>query len=359
MRGSDETFYWLSLGRVHGIGCHTFKNLIEHFGSPKKVFDASLKELLHVEGIGRETAERIRSFRGWKDVEEELERVREKGIRIITMKDGDYPSRLKEIYDPPPFLYVKGDLHRDERAIAVVGSRRASPYGLGVAHRMAMELASLGFTIVSGMARGIDSQAHRGALMGGGRTVAILGSGVDVVYPAENKALYREIEKRGAVVSEFPLSTPPHGRNFPRRNRIISGLSLGVLVVEASCRSGSLITARLALEQGREVFAIPGSITSGWSKGTNALIKEGAKLVQGVEDIVEEIGLPLAREGGFETGLTDRERLLYNALEEPEHIDIIIKKTGLKPEEVYLGLLNLESKGLIAEYPGKIFGRKG
>lgn len=353
--------YWLALGSIPGIGPHTYKALIERFGSPEEVFNASTDELLAIEGIGRETAKRIGSFRGWRRVEEELEVIKRKGIGIVTLMDRTYPANLKEIYDPPPYLYIKGELKgEDERAIAIVGSRTPTPYGLGVAYRMAMELASCGFTIVSGMARGIDSEAHRGALKAGGRTIAVLGSGIDVIYPPEGRDLYHGIVESGAVISEFPLSTPPYGRNFPKRNRIISGLSLGVLVVEASLRSGSLITARLALEQGREVFAVPGSITSGRSRGTNLLIKEGAKLVEDVDDVLGEVSQwrDRLRGGVMDYTLTEKERIVYNSLEEPVHIDMIIKKSGLRAEEVSSLLLGLEAKGLIVQHPGKVFSRR-
>ena len=357
MKDERDLLYWLALGSIPGIGAHTCKRLLLHFGSPKSVFEASLSDLLSVEGVGEEMARRIKGFNRWKEVDEELRAARRKGVDIVTLGDDRYPGMLREIYDPPPYLYVMGRLLGDEKAIAIVGSRSATPYGLGIAYRMAMDLASLGFTIVSGMARGVDSEAHRGALKAGGRTVAVLGCGVDIVYPPEGRGLYREIAKEGAVLSELPLGTPPYGRNFPRRNRIISGLCLGVLVVEATLKSGSLITAGFALEQGREVFAIPGSITSGRSRGTNLLIKKGAKLVEDVDDILEEVCQWKGRIGD-EVVLTERERLVYEALEGPCHIDIIIERTGLRAEEVSPVLVSLEAKGLVAQYPGKVFSRR-
>lgn len=355
---------WIALNSIDGIGCHTFKLLIDHFGSPENVFKASIKELLNVEGVGKETAKRIKEFRSSPLIHKELSLLQQHRVRLITLKDDDYPVNLREIYDPPPYLYIRGGLsrERDRLAIAIVGSRASTPYGLGVARRMAMELAYHGITIVSGLARGIDSEAHRGTLKAGGRTIAVLGSGIDIIYPGENKKLYEEISRKGAVISEFPISTPPLSNNFPRRNRIISGLSTGVLVIEASLRSGSLITARLALEQGREVFAVPGSITSSRSQGTNMLIKEGAKLVERPEDILEEIlphGVKSKEDKRLNIPLTESEKKIYEVLNIPKHIDIITGESGLNPGEVSAILMNLEIKGLVSQHPGKVFARKG
>jgi len=299
-------------------------------------------------------------------------------IRKITIDDAEYPKNLRNIYNPPKQLYVNGTLQpEDEMAVALVGSRRASMYGLEMCEKLAFELALRGVTVVSGMARGIDSAAHRGALKAKGRTIAVLGSGHDNIYPPENKDLYKEISKSGAVVTEFENDVQPLPANFPQRNRIISGLSLGVVVVEAAKNSGALITAGLAAEQGREVFALPGKISSLTSTGTNELIKDGARLVQSVDDILEELNIreaqPLSGEEKAVRGeaiarktkayiynsLTPDERKAYKVLsDEPIHIDDILAKAGLEQSNLSKVLLNLELKKLIKELPGKQFVRK-
>ena len=298
-------------------------------------------------------------------------------IRKITIKDAEYSENLKNIYDPPKALYVNGALNpEDKLAVALVGSRRASIYGLETCERLAYELASRGVTIVSGMARGIDSSAHRGALKAKGRTIAVMGSGHNHIYPAENKKLYEEIVKSGAVVTEFEDDAPPLPRNFPKRNRIISGLSLGVVIVEAAKNSGALITASLALEQGRDVFAVPGKISSTTSSGANELIKHGAKIVLSVDDILEELsgfereavsGEVKARAGESVArmtkactynSLTDDERKVYKALsDEPVYVDEVLAKSKLEPAKAYKVILELELKKLIKELPGKQYVR--
>ena len=274
---------------------------------------------------------------------------------------------MKDIYDPPALLYARGEVKKeDELAVAIVGSRKTSAYGREITERIGMDLARHGVTVVSGMARGIDSVAHNGALQGGGRTIAVLGCGVDVIYPSENRNLFHQIIKRGAVLSEFPMGSPPEAGHFPRRNRIISGLCMGVVIVQASAESGSLITAGYALEQGREVFAVPGNVGAEGSRGTNQLIKEGAKLVESSEDILEEILPQWRREG--ETvrkaemaapSLTEAEKIVCGLLSEtPLHIDTIIRESQLDPGSVSSLLLNLELKGLISQWPGKCFTKK-
>ena len=285
----QELTYWLALKWVEGVGHVTFKTLVQTFGSPQEVFDAPLSSLRNMEGIGQKTASHIKSFSKWQQVEHELALTHKHHVSIITYGDPLYPKNLLNIYDFPPFLYVKGTLREDDICIAVVGSRLASTYGRFSTERLCRELALKGVTIVSGLARGIDTAAHKGCLAAKGRTIAVLGCGMDIIYPKENKDLFEKIPLQGAIITEFPFGTPPNGPNFPARNRIISGLSLGVVVVEASYRSGSLITARVALEQGREVFAVPGSIDADGSKGTNKLIKDGAKLIESADDILEEI----------------------------------------------------------------------
>jgi DNA processing protein len=372
--------YWVALKWVEGVGNVGFKALLEAFGTPQKVFEAPLSMIKAVPGIGDKTAPQIKSFKDWKKVEKELEFADRTCVSIVTSQDPLYPSQLLSTYDYPAFLYVKGHLKEDDVNVAVVGSRTASTYGKFTTERLCRELVLRGITVISGLARGIDSAAHRGALSGKGRTIAVLGCGLDVVYPPENEKLFTEISLQGALISEFPFGTPPNAPNFPARNRIISGISLGVVVVEASEKSGSLITARIALEQGREVFAVPGSIDSSGSRGTNKLIKQGAKLIENVEDILEEI-LPqvtrapkVVKPDQREKQPDDRQKILTSSpdlvlketektvwqvlSQKPVHIDQIITSTGLTAHEVLVILLNLELQGLIEQKPGKTYMRK-
>ena len=364
---AENMFYWLALSLVPGVGSILIKRLLDRFNTPEAVFRAPLKELLRIEGLGQRVAGEIRKGPSEKVVERELSLLGKTGGRVVTLKDDDYPKRLKDIYDPPALLYLRGELRReDELAVAIVGSRKTSGYGREITERIGEDLARHGVTVVSGMARGIDSVAHHGALQGGGRTIAVLGCGVDVIYPSENRNLFYRIVDQGAVVSEFPMGSPPEAGHFPRRNRIISGLSIGVVIVQASADSGSLITAGYALEQGREVFAVPGNVGAEGSRGTNQLIKEGAKLVEASEDILEEI-LPqwrrdeeMGRKGEAPVlHLTEGEKSLYGLLNEtPLHIDAIIRESRLDPGSVSSLLLNLELKGLISQWPGKCFSKK-
>ena len=364
---AEDIFYWLALSLTPGVGSIFIKRLLDRFQTPEAVFRAPIKELLEIEGLGEKVAREIQRGPLEKVVEKELVLLKEAGGKMITLRDEDYPMRLKDIYDPPALLYVRGELRReDELAIAIVGSRKTSPYGRWITEKIGQDLARHGVTVVSGMARGIDSVAHMGALQGGGRTIAVLGCGVDVIYPSENRNLFHQIIEHGAVLSEFPMGSPPEGGHFPRRNRIISGLSIGVVIVQASAESGSLITAGYALEQGREVFAVPGNVGAEGSRGTNQLIKEGAKLVESTEDILEEILPQWKREKEMlpkaETPLPDlseEEMLLYRLLgESPLHIDAIIRESQLDPGRVSSLLLNLELKGLISQWPGKCFSKK-
>jgi DNA processing protein len=372
--------YWIALKWVEGVGNVGFKALLEAFGSPRQVFDAPFSMIKAVPGIGAKAAHQIKDFSGWEKVEQELHCAQQAGVSIITVQDPLYPPRLACIYDNPAYLYVKGSLRDDDINIAFVGSRTASAHGLFTTERLCRELALRGATIVSGMARGIDSAAHRGALAGRGRTIAVLGCGLDVIYPPENEKLFSDIAASGAVLSEFPFGSPPNAPNFPARNRIISGLSLGVVVVEAGEKSGSLITARIALEQGREVFAVPGSIDVSGSRGTNKLIKQGAKLIENIDDILEEI-LPQAGRmpapvkadtSGHDTAgrreklepapdktLTENEKTLWQIIsQKPVHVDQIITSTGRTAAEVLSSLLSLELKGVIEQKPGKLYVRK-
>lgn len=369
---NDEILkYWIALKSIKGIGYVSFPALVDRFGSPAAVFGASVSDLQHTEGISRQTAEAIVHFRGWNNVKAELELIRKNNVTIVTYKDELYPGQLLNVYDRPPYIYVRGNLSSEDINIAIVGSRAASTYGKYTTERISRDLALQGVTVVSGMARGIDSSAHRGAIAAHGRTIAILGSGLDVIYPPENKKLFADIIENGAVISEFPLGTPPRSTNFPARNRIISGISYGVVIVEAGEKSGSLITARLALEQGREVFAVPGSIDSAGSRGANKLIKQGAKLIENTEDILEEI-LPQMEQGkplrGFPVPgtlnvssprvekLNDAEQKLYDLVSQKRmHIDDLISVTGFSSADILSTLTTMELKGIVRQYPGKFF----
>jgi DNA processing protein len=376
-----ELKYWLALKWVAGLGNVGFINLLEAFGTPEEVFQAPAAKLQATPGIGSKVAAQIKAFHKWTEVDRELSISHKLQVSIITCRDSIYPYNLINIYDFPPYLYVKGTLREDDICIAVVGSRMASAYGRFSTERLCRELAMKGITVVSGLARGIDTAAHQGSLAAKGRTIAVLGCGLDIVYPPENKALFEKIPPQGAIITEFPFGTPPLATNFPTRNRIISGLSLGVVVVEANYRSGSLITARVALEQGREVFAVPGSIDADGSKGTNKLIKDGAKLIEGADDILEEI-LPqirrkfaapapakvnqakriadvhdLERPSALsQNALTEREvKLMKQISANPLNVDQLISLTGEKAGEILNTLLLLELKGIISQLPGKMF----
>lgn len=355
-----ESYWWFALKSVPMVGNATFRRLLEQFGAPERVMRASEAELARTRGVSAAAVANIRRHDYRPDAEQQSALLSRSGARIVTFLAEEYPKILLEISDPPPFLYVKGELSGSDIAIAVVGSRHASSYGKLTTTRIAAELAERSIAVVSGMARGIDTAAHRGALQAGGHTIGILGCGLDVVYPPENRALYEEMVQKGALVSEFPLGTLPLAENFPRRNRIISGISRGVLVVEARENSGSLITAQCALEQGREVFAIPGNINTSNSRGTNLLIKQGAKLVESVEDILEELpercrshGSPAAKPS---FSLTPQEAAIYTLLTaSPLHIDDLIVKSELTVGDVSSILLRLELKGALTQLPGKYF----
>lgn len=356
--------YWIALSGINGLGGVTYKNLISRYSDPQKVFSADYKDLLKIEGIHPNIVKLIKEFDDWEPVKEEVEKLKKIGLNILVLTDPAYPKNLYNIYNPPPYLYITGKITKDDkRAIAIVGSRIPDVYGKKVTEQIAAELARNGITVVSGLARGIDSIAHRACLKAGGRTLAVLGSGIDAIYPPENKSLYKEISQNGAVLSEFKIGTKPEASNFPRRNRIISGLSLGTLVVQATEKSGSLITAEFALEQNREVFAIPGNIGSKLSKGANKLIKKGAKLVNDVDDILEEIGGFIGAKNKKKVlntvqieGLEPAERLIYEILSNEQlHIDQIIKMSNLDSSIVLANLLSLELNGIVSQLPGKYF----
>ncbi len=361
-KSKKDRFYWVALTMAPGVGPVLFRRFLEAFGTPEKVFQARVKDLEQVEGIGPKVIASLRRFDWRGRVETEIRVAEEKGVEMVTWEDPEYPAILKQIYDPPPLLYVMGALPpQDHQAIAVVGSRYPTLYGQAAAERIARGLSRHGITVVSGLARGIDSCAHRGALAGGGKTLGVLGCGIDIVYPPENRGLFERVAAQGAILSEFPLGTPPDRDHFPTRNRLISGLSLGVAVVEATLRSGSLITARFALEQGRDVYAVPGNVDSLRSAGTNRLIKEGAKLVVKAEDIIEEI-LPVHSPAPSEMPpappLTAEEAKIFSVLSpEFKHIDQITAETSLGTAKVAGILLALELAGHVKQVPGMRFAK--
>ncbi len=364
---------YIALNMVDGVGPVRVRALRDRFGEPQAILEASKAELMQVEGVGEEVARSINGWREKVDLDAELQRIEKAGVHVVTRDDPEYLKNLREIYDPPLVLYVKGILtERDALAIAVVGSRRTTLYGQDMARKLAYQLAEVGVTVVSGLARGIDTAAHNGALQAKGRTIAVIGCGIDVMYPAENQKLADEIvEKGGAVVTEFPFGVQPDRQNFPMRNRIISGASLGVVVVEANLKSGALITANQAGEQGRQVFAVPGRADSILSKGAHKLIKDGAKLTEDVEDILSEFEYLLpktARESaelGLEGGGTKpalqlsetEEKVMAQIGKEEVAIDEIIRASGLTTACVSATLLALEMKRLVRQLPGKQYVR--
>jgi DNA processing protein len=365
---------------AEGVGPVIFARLIKHFGSAERALGASASALTKIDGIGLKTAEQIAATRDKFETDAELELAEKLGIWLINIEDKRYPPVLKQIYDPPPVLYIKGSLSRqDNLAIAIVGTRRCSLYGQEQASRLAHLLSSAGFTIISGMARGIDTAAHHGALSAGGRTIAVQGCGLANIFPPENKKLFELIAESGACISELPLRYEPLSENFPPRNRIIAGLSLGTIVIEAGLNSGALITANAAMENNREVMAVPGKIDSPASSGPHLLIKQGAKLIESVEDVMEALGYigeqlqsyagasakkasekaeaPLFDASQF--NLSGDEKTIYDCLDkEPLHIEQIITDTDLPPGSINAGLISLRLKGLIKQLPGNLFLRK-
>jgi DNA processing protein len=359
----------LRLTLVPGVGPKTCRTLIEEFGSPGAVLDARESELREVAGVGAKLAEKIARARREVDAEAELALCRKLGVTIIPRDDPSYPPSLVEIPDPPSLLYVQGTIEpADQIAIALVGSRKCTPYGMRIAEKLATSLARVGITVISGLARGIDAAAHRGALNGGGRTLAVLANGLGEIYPPEHADLAREVVASGALISESPMGQSPLAGLFPQRNRIISGLSLGVVVVEATPRSGSLSTAKHATEQNREVFAVPGPVDSLASRGCHFLIRDGARLVETVDDILEELG-PLVHEvkakpeepairHPAELSLSDQERTLLGRLDDrPISVDELIVGSGLTPSQVMATLSVLEMRRLVRRQPGPRFVR--
>jgi len=358
----------LRLKLVQGVGPKTFSDLVKHFGSPSEVLAAAPSDLRHVPGVGAKIVSAIATAPDDSSVQEQIKLCNDHGIDILTADSREYPGILEEIYDPPSVLFCAGDITpADGIAVAIVGSRHATQYGKKVTQQLARGLALAGVTVVSGLARGIDGVAHRAALEAGGRTIAVLGGGILNVYPAEHTDLAEQIKKHGAVVSEALPRVAPKSGCFPRRNRIISGLSLGVVVVEAGARSGAAISARLAMEQGREVFAVPGRIDSRMSFGCHKLLKDGAKLVQSVDDILDELG-PLFAPAQIasnntichpaELKLSDQQRKILNAInQEPTAFDVIVAKVELPTPRVLATISVLETRHLIRRITGSTFAR--
>ncbi len=357
-----KDIYWLGLSRIPGWGIRSLLRVRQEFASAEDLWQCPEKQLHGLAGLSQAQIESFVSFRKTFEPEREWQRLHDLDINFTCVDHPTYPNTLRRLYDPPPLLYYRGDfslLKKD--AVAVVGARKATAYGKKVAFQLAADLATGGLVVVSGMARGIDTAAHRGALDVKGKTIAVLGSGVDVCYPKQNKELYDIIREEGLIVSEFPPHAEPEAKHFPIRNRIISGLSLGVVVVEAAQKSGSLITADLALEQGKEVFAVPGPVTSFNSSGTNNLIKEGAVLVENAADVLAQLGFEQDLWQDTAAGkkgvlLTSEEEKIINLLAGgPVHLDLLVKETGHTIERLNSMLLFLEVKGLVKKLPGSMY----
>ncbi len=371
MESQSEQKYLLlrTLQAVEKIGDRKILSLITHFNSYEKLLNASFQAIAGINGISEKSAKNIfTALQGFPKAKEkflqEIDALKSVGANFVTIFDENYPQQLKNIFLPPLILYYYGELHKqDKNSIAIVGTRKPTNYGKKIAEKLSAELTERGLTIVSGMARGIDSIAHSACLKKGGRTIAVIGSGLDVIYPPENKDLFHEIIANGAVVTEYFLGTKPDAQNFPRRNRIISGLTLGTIIVETAINGGAMHTAAYALDQGREIFAVPGNITSYHSEGCNELIKRGeAKLIQSVEDVLNELPLSLKEKEEARTKQTVQlnifEEKIYNVLgEETLHIDKISELTGLSISDCLVHLLSLEFKGIVKQYPGKMFGK--
>jgi DNA processing protein len=368
----EASLSWLALTLTPGIAARLSARLLREYGSPEGVFRASLTgiEACNVPAPAAQAIFKKQLF--WR-AEKEVDALRKIGAKLVNWKEPEYPQALLQIYDPPVMLYVRGDAQvLNSPSLSIVGTRRPTVYGSQMAERMGRDLSARGLTIVSGLARGIDAIAHQGATAVGGLAIGVLGTGIDVCYPKENKKLYEKVLERGAIVSEFPVGSHPAPENFPVRNRIIAGMPLGVVIVEGKQYSGSLITARLAMEFGREVFGVPGNVTQEVSFAPNLLIKQGAKLVTNAEDVIEELPTPvraaLVKAEAVEAeqrnlllvdGLSDVQRKLYELLsaEESRHIDDIVDTSGLNSSEVLATLFDLEMKGIVRQLPGKQFSK--
>lgn len=377
---TDEIKHFLFLANIEGLGTIRIKRLIEKFKSAVNIFNSSIDELASVENISPKTAKSIlKSYENFNDeiseIEKYLEKAEKLNIRILTLSDEDYPVLLKKIYDPPVILYIKGNYKPEllNNAVSIVGTRKPTDYGKAIAEKFAVELSSLGIAVISGFARGIDTIAHKAVINNKNSqavTAAVFGCGADIIYPPENHKLYEQIAESGLLISEYKISSLPDAVNFPKRNRIISGLSAGTIVIESNLDGGALITARMALDQEREVFAVPGYITSPQSIGTNYLIKASqAKLVENTDDIIAE--LPCNLNGNISAvkslntlkniktpELAGNEKLIYDAFlmtNEALHIDFISEKSGLNISDSLVALLSLEFKGIVEQLPGKRF----
>ncbi|KNF08802.1 DNA protecting protein DprA [Gottschalkia purinilytica] len=362
-----DTLIWLN--NIRGVSNKIIEKLEKYYVDIKNIWYSSNDDILRIQGINEKTKLEIIKLKDYSYYERIMENVDKLGIKVVTIYDNNFPNRLRHIYNCPKVLYIKGDLLiEDHISIAIVGSRKVTAYGKWAAEKFATELAKIGVTTISGMAKGVDTDVHRSTIKSNGRTIAVLGSGLDVIYPKSNKNLYEEIIYNGCVMSEFPLGTQPFAYNFPQRNRIVSGLSLGVVVIEAGEKSGSLITAQHALEQGKDVFALPGNINSIYSIGTNKLIKDGAKLLLSLDDIIEEI-IEL-KDISKKINVDNRNIIDYEELSEKEvqifkciqegtiHLDMISYKTGINISSVTSILTILEIKGIIKQLPGKLFSVK-
>ena len=358
----SETEAFMVLNMIPRLGPVRVRRLLEAMESPGRILSATESELRQVEGVGGEVAASIRGWEAQVDLADELKLVEEAGARVVTMRSPEYPALLREIHDPPVVLYVLGDLQdRDRHAVGVVGTRKPSHYGGECAKKLSYQLANAGITVVSGLARGVDTFAHQGALAAKGRTIAVIGSGLLSIYPPENRELAEKIAASGAVVTEFSMRVKPDRQTFPMRNRIISGCSFGVLVVEAGGRSGALISANQAGEQGRSVYAVPGRIDHPNAIGTNRLIQQGARLVLSAGDILDDMGMLFAEPQALEhspapSGLAGAEPVVYGAIGDDEtHIDEITARSGLPTHVVSSTLLALEMKTLVRQRPGGRF----
>lgn len=336
------------------------KNLLERFGGPEEVLSAEAGGLAAVEGVDRELADAVRSYKRGPELGRRIEEARDAGVWTVAYNEPGFPARLRELRHSPPVLFVRGDVVEGDRlAVAVVGTRRPSPYGRAVGEKLGRELAEHGVTVVSGLARGIDTCAHRGALAGNGRTLAVLGSGIDVCYPPENRRLFDEVGSHGAVLTEFNLGVGPLAMNFPKRNRVVSGLSAAVIAVEAGERSGVLNTVAWALDQGRFVFAVPGRITDATSIGTNRLLREGARPVAAAAEVLRELGVALKPAERVALPIADDEKPVFDFLTgDPVHVDEICQGLGMPVSKLLGVLMQLEVKGLVRQLPGKLFVRQ-
>lgn len=370
LRSMDSHEAHVALNLIEGVGPVRVRQLLEYFGEGPAILAASKAQLLQVRGIGEDTAEAIANWEQSVDLAGELKRIADFGCRVLIQSDADYPAMLREIYDPPIVLYVKGTLTaRDRNAVAMVGSRQTTHYGIETARKLAYQLAYVGVTVVSGGARGIDTASHQGAMSAKGRTICVLGTGPNVIFPPENKELFDRIAEHGAVITQFPFNRNGDRQSFAIRNRIVAGMTLGTVVVEANLTSGALITANFATEYGRQVFAVPGRIDSPRSKGCHELIKKGAKLCEGAEDVLSEFEylFPASNRppSPGETGvlpaleLSENEQKCLDALpgQDEASIDEIIRRSGLPSSAVSVALLSLEMKRVIKQLPGKVFVR--